>query len=475
MIMRFVVPGAALDGFAAGEPDPDALSLLRRAALSRALLLVRCVLDHTADGRAAYIDEAVSRLGDLRRSHPTVVDEVLTEPHLIRWAAENLRPGASADDVGHLAAIAATAAVRVGAPTAVHVPVVAGRVVLPGLGTARLDSAGGPATVRVLGPGRAQITAGASSVGIGSGAPGWTPVRELTATASGLTLRLRLDDQHPYRRYAGLTLTGPLDDAAAFAWTDLLQRAWTLLVAANPHTARAVIGGLISLVPIVGEPGTHHAATAPDAVGAVALSHPPDAATLAVSLVHELQHTILAGLLDLVRLHRADATPRYYAPWRDDARPFEALLHGAYAFQGVARFWRDARRAGLPGVATDEAEYQFALWRGRVVAATATLARSGLLTSAGERFVAGMCGAQRDWPGERLGARARTRAARAAVAHWNRWRVRYSATPMNSAWTDVHALAQWPRTDHVDMATDPGPATNVAVTTSTDERERIRS
>ena len=71
----------------------------------------------------------------------------------------------------------------------------------------------------------------------------------------------------------------------------------------------------------------------------------------------------------------------YYAPWRPDPRPIEALLQGAYAHIAVTDFWR-VRRHELVGGQARTAEKQFARWRMDTAEAIETLAGSGAFTDA---------------------------------------------------------------------------------------------
>lgn len=68
-------------------------------------------------------------------------------------------------------------------------------------------------------------------------------------------------------------------------------------------------------------------------------SEPPDAETLAVSLIHELQNIKLGALLHLLTLTGDDDGSLYYAPWRDDPGPLGGFLQGIYAFFGITEFW----------------------------------------------------------------------------------------------------------------------------------------
>jgi uncharacterized protein len=76
---------------------------------------------------------------------------------------------------------------------------------------------------------------------------------------------------------------------------------------------------------------------------------PEDGETLALLLIHEFQHVKPGAMLDLFELCDPVAAGRlFYAPWRDDPRPVEALLQGTYAHVGVTDYWR-ARRHRAEG------------------------------------------------------------------------------------------------------------------------------
>lgn len=409
MITRFQVPTESLDVLAAGQADPPTLALLRRAQLSRNLLLIRTVLEALPplERHRTHIDAGYTLLSAVQATAPDVVDELIRHPQVGAWAVhclrairQGVRGPALWSDVGHLNALAAAAAIRVGFAGTVPVPVHTGNVMLPTLGAARLPAAGTFATLRVRGA-NATVSASGTTVAVPSSADvetaDWRPVRRLHATSGGWVITAYLDDLHPFRNYPGLMLAGRLAATEVAAWAEAFSGAWDLLVREHHGHAVGLPGGLTSLVPLARTDGTHRSATCPESFGAVALSFTPDPTMLAATLVHEFQHTKLGALVDLVPLHRAGSLRKlFYAPWREDPRPLEALLHGTYAFLGVAGFWRVQRRVSA-GAAAEHAHLQFALWRGRAHVATTTLRASGLLTEAGERFVAGMAATLEAW------------------------------------------------------------------------------
>lgn len=85
-------------------------------------------------------------------------------------------------------------------------------------------------------------------------------------------------------------------------------------------------------------------------------------------------------------------------PWRDEPRPVEAALHGAYAFLAVAEFWLARLR---------EAEHprfkeRFTYVARQVGTVPEDLLECGALTGAGREFVLGLIERKNNWPTGRL-------------------------------------------------------------------------
>ncbi|MFD0512376.1 HEXXH motif-containing putative peptide modification protein [Streptomyces aureus] len=178
-----------------------------------------------------------------------------------------------------------------------------------------------------------------------------------------------------------------------------------LLGARHPDAARTVPLVLNSLVPLPGMPRFRtSSASYAEAFGSALVSLPRDAVDFAVTLVHESRHSVLNGLSHQIQLvDRAARGPRQdtllYAPWRTDPRPPWGLLHGTYAFTGVADFWRIERHA-LTGPRADLAHFEFAVWRDAVAIALRTLEDQPGLTPWGRRFVDGMARQAAPWAGD---------------------------------------------------------------------------
>jgi hypothetical protein len=260
--------------------------------------------------------------------------------------------------------------------------------------------------------------------------------RRLRAAHDGLVLDVRLEDADPLRARLGLTPTGRLGDAAVARWQQLLTEAWRLLVTRHRAAAGTLAAVLDVIVPVEPDPAARGiSATSADAFGAVAMSEPADATALAVGLLHETQHSLLNAVHHLFDLHvRPDTLG--YSPWRDDPRPASGILHGAYAYLAVTRFWRAERRR------TGAAAFEFVRWRSAVASATRGLLDEGGLAAAGRRFAGALLDEVRPWLDEPVDAEVGRLADGANTDHHLRWRLRNLAVQR----TDVEALVgRWNR------------------------------
>ncbi|MEH1165130.1 HEXXH motif-containing putative peptide modification protein [Micromonospora sp. CPCC 205539] len=385
---------AQLAGLAGGLSAGDTLTVLRGGQLGRRRLLT--VAAARAAGDQPLVRQSLDLFTRAERADPAAVAEVLTHPPVTGWARAAL-DGSTGPT--YLAALAAAAATRAGLTFTLTLPSPAdGMLLLPTVGAATGLAAGpvllrgDPGTLRIGTEGQAhdgvQISHG-RRVGTDGGEVRWLPVRRVLA-AEGIGVVI--DDQDPWRHCYHRPPTARLDDAAAARLSQLTGHAWEWLRAHLPAHADGLAGLLRSLVPLLPPPsGNPVSATSRDALGAIALSLPADPPALALLLVHELQHTKLGALLDLVPLHRPGGPARYRAPWRLDPRPVGALLQGAYAHLGVAEVWRCRRHEGVT------AAFEYAYWREQTLRAVRQLAESPELTEAGRTLVAGMATTLRGW------------------------------------------------------------------------------
>jgi HEXXH motif-containing protein len=424
---------------AAGAGDRGTVRALLDGQFSRRVLLVLAVLDSAdrhASGAARSLRAAYALLAEVQRTHPDVVRDVLTLPAAGNWASVCLRGNTAADDADYrfLACLAASAAIRAGHDFEIDVPVRDGTVCLPACGTATVGDDRTRGAVVTSSGGRLAITTAESLVRVPvdrtTAAPGWRPARLLRVSSAGLELSAWLEDAGPFRVPGGLLPAEPLTARQADRWQAALRQAWRILVRRHPEQAHAIAEGLRTLTPLQGgSAGRISSATAMDAVGAVLLIPPRHAEDLALTLLHEFQHAKLAALSHLVTLLTADSRPRFFAPWRADPRPLDALLQGTYAHLGVAQYWR--ARAVTGGHLDDAAAEELAYCSGAMREAIDQLAASGRLTPAGRRFLGGMTDAVGRLEAGFTGGSARCRAADRLARDRDAW-IRRNAKSLGS-------------------------------------------
>jgi HEXXH motif-containing protein len=409
------------------------LHRLRAAEIAKHAFLIealrRAMSRDERDSNA--IGPAVAVLAEVQATAPDVVDDVLALPQVGFWAADCLsRPHGDPpgpEDLAQLAGFAALAALRAGHPFDLAVPVRHGTVLLPALGLVQVETDEEERWARVRmdrdQTAAVTVTAGASIVEIhaGSADGSWTPVPRLHAHAGGLHLDVLLDAFDPFLGRLAPAADGRRLDLSA--WQRLLPEAWQILVRYDRPAARRLAAVLTTLVPLRERgPDQPSSASSGWAWGAIGLSLPADAPSLAETLVHEFQHIVLSAVEDLVPLIDGDDGRLYYSPWRDDPRPLRGLLQGAYAFLGVSEFWYRLRRIE-PSARRLRSQVEFARRRQNTLEATRTLAGSPALTEPGRAFVAGIAARLTEWPGTTVSAEATATATEITLEHRLRWRL----------------------------------------------------
>ncbi|MBF6296323.1 FxsB family radical SAM/SPASM domain protein [Nocardia amamiensis] len=390
------------DGFAqlaAGFGDAATVNWLAQAqsSLQRELLAAVGRFGPQNDRRfTAAWDVLVS----LDSTAPAAVAEVLAHPYMRVWAVGLLegvsRGEIAAEDIYHLEAIAASAALRAGKDLRLPVPVRDGVAPLPTFGA---------------------LKAGADDrVWINTGSVDELdfaqPLRHLTA--AGLTVPL--EDTDPYR--LGHTYPAErLSAAEANRWQRAFAEGIDFIDAHLPVYAPGLRAGLRAVMPMEPEEKYDRSASMRLAFGAVGIGLRRTCVSAALPLIHEFQHVKMGAVLDMFELFdRSDTAPVHYAPWRPDPRPLEGLLQGTYAHIGVTDFWR-MHRTQAEGAQREESEQQFVRWRMMTAEAIRQLQASGSLTALGERFVQGMSETMQPWLAEPVAAEAQTAAMRAAAEH----------------------------------------------------------
>jgi HEXXH motif-containing protein len=412
MISVHALAWSDFDALASGLGDTSAIIALRGGQHSKHVLQLRALLDAAAEaGMRGVLEPGFALLSATQQSAPDVVTELLLHPPVGGWLAHCLRRlrGSGRDDspvendLGHLGAIAAAAALRANIDFVIQVPSRASAVMLPTLGAASIPGLAPGESVTIMGQAGMPTTMQGADRRVAlpenleSAASGWKPLHRFRFGKVGQRLCVFLDDLDPFRDCHGSATTGSLDPGAVVRWQALLEEAWSLLTQAHPGYALGIGSGLRSIVPLhTLRPGHGTTATSSDSFGACVMSEPADAVALAVGLVHEFQHAKLGALMDLLPLHSADRAARYYAPWRDDPRPLGGLLHGTYAFLAVADFWR-VQRTVTPPQEARFAHFEFARWREQTLHAVQTIQSSAALTNLGTRLVAAMEDRLRGW------------------------------------------------------------------------------
>ena len=346
---------------------------------------------------------AFRALGAVRRVAPAAADRVLDHPATGAWAtrtALRLEEGRPVD-LAPLTGVAAAAAMRGRVPmTLPALPAPDATLTLPSLGTAALS---GPVTV--------------SADGVLEGAE-LRPTPRLVV--DGTEFLLEAWESEISEVTAGMALVSEPDVAA---WQEMTAAAWDVLVRWHGSVAAELTAAVSVLTPLRAPSSGSSSATVADALGCVFVSYGPDPESMAESLAHELRHTKLIALLDLVPLLDAVPGERFYAPWREDPRPLLGLLHGTYAYAGVTEFWRQQRTHAY----SSRADVEFARWRASALAATETLLTSGRLTDAGREFVSNMAAVLARRCAEPVPETASRAAARLSTEHMREWLERYRA------------------------------------------------
>jgi HEXXH motif-containing protein len=404
---------------ATGGGGADAIEVLCKSQHSKHVLLLHAVASASPANAGAW--DVLTRV---QRADDAAAAVVVRYPSVGAWAYRTVLtlrggptfPQATPDG---LTTVAVSAAIRAGLPAEIEVPVTGGLVTLPSLGTVELPAVD-RATAVVTRDGT-QIRGGNRCITIPPdrhAVPGWRPLRTVLKG-------VLVDDADPFRMPAAPHVA-PAPELSH--WRSTFAEAWALLLDQHPDVAAEVAAMLTVVVPL-GKPRQGQvSSSSPETFGAIAMSEPPDPVDLAATLAHETQHMKLSAVLDLVQLIEPDDGTRYYAPWRDDPRPANGLLQGAYAFLGVAAFWRRQRSVA----ATDawRAETEFARWRDAVALTCEALLASGRLTDHGEKFVGMMAEALRPWLDEPVTTAAQQLADAANAKHKARWTANHGPAPV---------------------------------------------
>jgi len=448
-----------LTALARGLGDRRVMAYLRRAEMSKHLLLIRAVLtgaarEYPEEYRAAGVAAARDVLVAVQLKAPAVAAEIITLPQVGAWAMECLgrlraarRGGRKlTTDLGYFNSLAAAAAARAGQAFRLAIPLYDDVLRIPTVASAHfgpsktgdwveavgIRSDSGVTIVADRSPEKFLVPSGViRGLAPGPRSPSagdspWTAPPRLRSTTAGLALDVALDDGDPYLdRYERPRMNEMLP-ADLRCFKRRIQGAWRILVRHHPEYAQPIAETLRMIVPLVAATGQRTSATNTTAFGAVAMSVPEEDVGLAETLVHEFQHLKLCALLDLVPLLNGEHDRPCYAPWRSEPRPAGGLLQGAYAYLGVVRFWRGHRLVAR-GDEAFRAQVEFARWRAQTPAAVETLLTSGRLTATGRRFTMLMRNQLSKWRADQVSQLAERIAGEMCIHHRVQWQLRYVA------------------------------------------------
>ena len=386
-----------LDQLAAG---PGAAEVVRALADGE-LLINGELLDHLRRRSAGspVADRAWELVLGLSDEAPDAVSAVLAHPYLRPWAQRVLNErvlneralneralnGRGGDGPERLAELAAAMALRAGVATEVELPLRDGSVYLPTLGALRVGGVGRA----VVGTGDRVVRANGATLRLAEDEPRWQPLRRLRIPAVGqyAAWQVAVEDTDPERDCYRTALAPRLGAEELAAWEAELAGAWRLVVAELPEYAAGLWEGLAVITPLAAPPGGGYAsAAARSCFGAVGVARPGSPEQLAQLLLHEFQHVKLGAVLDQVELFDGDYRGVFSVPWREDRRPLEGALQGAYAHLALADFWR-ARAGSLVGRESDRARERSERFRDWTVGVATQLLESDALSPSGERFV----------------------------------------------------------------------------------------
>ncbi|MGW4241401.1 HEXXH motif domain-containing protein [Nocardia sp. NPDC004722] len=423
-------------------------SVLARMVLLRTLMTE--IESEIAD--EAGLPEAYQRLAELQNTHPMQVRDALSYPHTGTWlvsAIRRMRTATDASDIpfwadcGYLGWLATACAISCEPSGAANVVVRAGAVMLPGLGLAGLADPQRHGHCRVEWSGQSltfitddhifRVNAMDSEDN-----PGWLPMRRMYV--SDRSHSVLLDDLDPHRDSSTneTSRRTRLTAVEAERWQEKFEEAWSLLERDFESYLVPMRDCLKILAPLSTQPmATSTSHTETSASGCVYTTASADPCQLALTLIHEIQHSKLNLLLNRVVLVESDRGPRFYAPWRDDPRPLPGLLHGIYAFFGVTNFWRVHRRSDCHNTLT--AHIDFELWRRQVLTAIEQAVGSGALTPEGLLLVRTLATAMAPWQYEQIPPAAKSAAADVVRAHRAFWHVRNLIPDANDIALLAHA------------------------------------
>jgi HEXXH motif-containing protein len=376
------LPHWLISEICAGQGSTRAITLLRGGQYGLRKLGLLALLECE---EITGVDHAWTILEDAERRDARAVEDVLMAPAVGVWLSRALRQvfgvPPAVTELGWLHCVVAAAALKSNVDCIVRTPVTQGEVVLPTVGRFSLPKGTTASQVEL------RVTAPAVSART---VDGWVtltlePAVSHRSTWQGMTLDASVDFLSPYRRFCAPEPADVVGHEERTRWTGQLDAAWRLLTEWHPGYAEELGAARPTIVPLPAEDETF-AATSSAAFGGIAMSAKRSALEFAEALVHELAHSKLNALMDLVELSLPGPHSFLYAPWRDDSRPISGLLHGVYAFMSVVEFWA-VHKCRVPSAEIPRAEFAFHHRRVQLNRVIETVYSHPALTDLGREFV----------------------------------------------------------------------------------------
>jgi len=179
-------------------------------------------------------------------------------------------------------------------------------------------------------------------------------------------------------------------DAESYTqWRQTLSGAAELISSIDSSAWQEVANLVSAIVPVRTDTYKRHlSCSSTDLPGVVWMSWTPDTLQIAEALIHEAGHNKLYLYeLDgpLIANNRG---ARLQSPWRNDLRPPRGLLHGAFAFSGVATVWTELLESDvLSSENRKRVRQDRAVFRSQVLESISTIESNCTLTSTGKKIV----------------------------------------------------------------------------------------
>jgi len=145
-----------------------------------------------------------------------------------------------------------------------------------------------------------------------------------------------LEPDHPDVDFLGYDL----GNKSYQVWINQLNNAYSIIRKNVPHTYQEIVYFLDSIVPVGYKHNLQISFTYSSSPLITYLSYTNDDIKQAEALIHEIHHIIYNLLSRYYFLTKNSSIPKYYSPYRPDARPLNSCLVGLHAFVAVQNFYR---------------------------------------------------------------------------------------------------------------------------------------